>query len=116
MCNRSLQRALDRRLYLLLYGNAYGSPAGNPTWHFPEKVYESEETLRKVTVKFASSTYLPYTYLSFSHNGPSLQCAESALESILGDLSHTYFVGNAPMGHTVIQRTNNSEKVPSFTV
>lgn len=46
--SRSLQRALDRRLYLLIYGNTYGSPTGNPVWHFPEKVYESEETLRKV--------------------------------------------------------------------
>ncbi|MBD4020206.1 hypothetical protein GUI04_14570, partial [Xanthomonas citri pv. citri] len=46
---------------------------GQDVWHFPEKVYKSEETLRK--------------------------CAESALESVIGDLSHTYFVGNAPMGH-----------------
>ncbi|CAN6565621.1 unnamed protein product [Malus baccata var. baccata] len=69
---RSLQRALDRRLYLLLSGNTDGS-AGKSVWHFPEKVYQSEETLRK--------------------------CAESALKSVLGDLSHTYFVGNAPMGH-----------------
>ncbi|GAB4848255.1 hypothetical protein Ancab_002922 [Ancistrocladus abbreviatus] len=74
---RSLQRALDRRLYLLLFGNPYGAPNGKPVWHFPEKVYESEETLRK--------------------------CAESALKSIIGDLSHTYFVGNAPMAHMVIQ-------------
>ncbi|KAH6774778.1 decoy [Perilla frutescens var. hirtella] len=73
---RSLQRALDRRLYLLIYGTAYGSN-GTPVWHFPEKVYESELTLRK--------------------------CAESALETVIGDLSHTYFVGNAPMGHTSIQ-------------
>lgn len=115
MYNRSLQRALDRRLYLLLYGNAYGSPAANPAWHFPEKVYESEETLRKV-VKFASSTFLPRTHLPFSHNGSFLQCAESALESVLGDLSHTYFVGNAPMGHTVMQQTEDSVEVPSFKV
>lgn len=46
---RSLQRALDRRLYLLLYGSTYGDPTGNTAWHFPEKVYEPEETtLRKV--------------------------------------------------------------------
>ncbi|XP_068331043.1 uncharacterized protein [Pyrus communis] len=69
---RSLQRALDRRLYLLLYGKTDGS-AGKSVWQFPEKVYQSEETLRK--------------------------CAESALKSVLGNLSHTYFVGNAPMGH-----------------
>ncbi|GER45214.1 39S ribosomal protein L46 [Striga asiatica] len=73
---RSLQRALDRRLYLLIYGTAYGSN-GEPVWHFPEKIYESEQTLRK--------------------------CAESALKSVIGDLSDTYFVGNAPMGHMVMQ-------------
>lgn len=82
---RSLQRALDRRLYLLLYGDAYGSPKGQPVWHFPEKVYQSEETLRK--------------------------CAESALESVLGDLKHTYFVGNAPMGHIAMP----NKDTPSFT-
>ncbi|XP_015899574.3 uncharacterized protein LOC107432887 [Ziziphus jujuba] len=85
---KSLQRALDRRLYLLLYGSTYGSPTGNPVWHFPEKVYESEETLRK--------------------------CAESALESVVGDLSHTYFVGNAPMGHMVVQATENLADFSSF--
>ncbi|KAG8653502.1 39S ribosomal protein L46, mitochondrial isoform X2 [Manihot esculenta] len=79
--SRSLQRALDRRLYLLLYGKAYGS-SGEPVWHFPEKVYEAEDTLRK--------------------------CAESALHSVLGDLSHTYFVGNAPMGHMIIQPTDKA--------
>ncbi|KAF9600618.1 hypothetical protein IFM89_011201 [Coptis chinensis] len=85
---RSLQRALDRRLYLLLYGATYGCPGGNPVWHFPEKVYETEETLRK--------------------------CAESALKSVLGDLSHTYFVGNAPMGHMVIQPTDDMPDTLSF--
>ncbi|KAF2291178.1 hypothetical protein GH714_020535 [Hevea brasiliensis] len=79
---KSLQRALDRRLYLLLYGKAYGSPSGKAVWHFPEKIYEAEETLRK--------------------------CAESALQSVLGNLSHTYFVGNAPMGHMIIQPTDNA--------
>ncbi|KAF7826106.1 39S ribosomal protein L46, mitochondrial [Senna tora] len=85
---KSLQRALDRRLYLLLKGTAYGAPSGKPVWHFPEKVYGSEETLRK--------------------------CAESALESIIGDLSSTYFVGNAPMGHMVIQPTENAPDSASF--
>ncbi|GFY97376.1 decoy [Actinidia rufa] len=75
----SLQRALGRRLYLLLHSNPFGAPDGKPVWHFPEKVYESEETLRK--------------------------CAECALQSVIGDLSHTYFVGNAPMGHMVMQPT-----------
>jgi large subunit ribosomal protein L46 len=46
--HRSLQRALDRKLYLLLYGKVYGSPSDKPVWHFPEKVYESEETLNIV--------------------------------------------------------------------
>lgn len=55
---RSLQRALDQRLYLLLHGPAYGSPSGNPCWHFPEKAYESEETLRAVIV--LSSLYFPF--------------------------------------------------------
>lgn len=44
-----------------------------------------------------------------------MQCAESALESTIGDLSHTYFVGNAPMGHMVIQPTED-KKVPSIKV
>ncbi|KAE8707994.1 Desiccation-related protein [Hibiscus syriacus] len=30
-------------------------------------------------------------------------CAKSALESVLGGLSHTYFVGNAPMGHMMVK-------------
>ncbi|KAM3690945.1 hypothetical protein ACB098_09G161700 [Castanea mollissima] len=85
---KSLQRALDRRLYLLLYGKACGAPSDKPVWHFPEKVYETEETLRK--------------------------CAETALESVIGDLSHTYFVGNAPMGHMVIQPTESESDSPSF--
>ncbi|KAL0464852.1 UNVERIFIED_CONTAM: 54S ribosomal protein L17, mitochondrial [Sesamum latifolium] len=78
---RSLQRALDRRLYLLLFGTANGSK--EPVWHFPEKVYESEQTLR--------------------------ECAESALKSVIGDLSHTYFVGNAPMGHMIVPPSNNDQ-------
>ncbi|KAJ7951201.1 39S ribosomal protein L46, mitochondrial [Quillaja saponaria] len=85
---RSLQRALDRRLYLLLNGNAYGAPSDKPVWHFPEKLYESEETLRK--------------------------CAESALKSVLGDLAHTYFVGNAPMAHMVSGPSENILDSTSF--
>ncbi|XP_044502829.1 39S ribosomal protein L46, mitochondrial [Mangifera indica] len=84
---KSLQRALDRRLYLLIYGNSFGASDGKPVWHLPEKVYESEETLRK--------------------------CAEFALKSVLGDLSHTYFVGNAPMGHMVVQPTDKVQDIPS---
>ncbi|XP_022954202.1 39S ribosomal protein L46, mitochondrial-like isoform X1 [Cucurbita moschata] len=84
---KSLQRALDRRLYLLLYGASIGAPDKKPVWHFPEKAYETEETLRK--------------------------CAESALESVLGGLSHTYFVGNAPMAHMVVPPTETAQ-VPSL--
>ncbi|XP_011659322.1 39S ribosomal protein L46, mitochondrial isoform X2 [Cucumis sativus] len=79
---KSLKRALDRRLYLLLYGPSIGAPDEKPIWHFPEKAYETEETLRK--------------------------CAESALKSVLGDLSQTYFVGNAPMGHMVVPPTETA--------
>ncbi|KAK9669438.1 hypothetical protein RND81_13G130100 [Saponaria officinalis] len=85
---RSLQRALDRRLYLLLHGPPSGSPNEKPVWHFPEKPYENEETLRK--------------------------CAEFALQSVLGDLSHTYFVGNAPMGHMVASEKTESNPLKRF--
>ncbi|XP_041001900.1 39S ribosomal protein L46, mitochondrial-like [Juglans microcarpa x Juglans regia] len=85
---KSLQRALDKRLYLLLYGKAFGAPSGKPVWHFPERVHDSEKTLRK--------------------------CAESALASVIGDLSRTYFVGNAPMGHMVIQPTEHESDSSSF--
>ncbi|CAO2827374.1 unnamed protein product [Amaranthus hypochondriacus] len=85
---RSLQRALDRRLYLLLHGTTNASADGKPVWHFPEKVYKNEETLRK--------------------------CAESALQSVLGDLKHTYFVGNAPMGHMVFEPADKAGPLKRF--
>ena len=117
---RSLQRALDRRLYLLLYGKASGAPSDKPVWHFPEKFYETEETLRKVRVAIflaASSSFLSLPlFFSFHINSYCLQCAETALESVIGDLSHTYFVGNAPMGHMVILPTENESNSPSFKV
>ncbi|CAI0459209.1 unnamed protein product [Linum tenue] len=79
-------KANDRkRLYLLLYGKLHGSSDGKLVWHFPQKVYDSEDTLRK--------------------------CAETALQSVLGDLSHTYFVGNAPMCHLAVQP---AEKAPEL--
>ncbi|XP_020584302.1 39S ribosomal protein L46, mitochondrial isoform X2 [Phalaenopsis equestris] len=83
---KSLKRALDRRLYLLLYGSTFGAPSKKPVWHFPEKVYENEDTMRL--------------------------CAESALKSILGGLDHTYFVGNAPFAHMTIGPTENSPDSP----
>ncbi|CAK9156716.1 unnamed protein product [Ilex paraguariensis] len=52
---RSLQRALDRRLYLLLYGTTYEAPSEKPVWHFPEKVYNSEEALCKKSEQHISS-------------------------------------------------------------
>ncbi|KAG6663584.1 hypothetical protein CIPAW_02G035500 [Carya illinoinensis] len=79
---------LTKDFYLLLYGKAVGAPSGKPVWHFPEKVHDSEKTLRK--------------------------CAESALASVIGDLSRTYFVGNAPMGHMVIQPTEHESDASSY--
>lgn len=48
--------------------------------------------------------------------GIFLQCAESALKSVIGDLSHTYFVGNAPMGHMVIQPTESNNDLQQLKV
>ena len=110
--SRSLQRALDRRLYLLLYSNACGAPDGKPVWHFPEKVYESEETLRKVIV----APYLLTLLLVLPVIQKCLQCAECALQSVIGDLSHTYFVGNAPMGHMVMQPTEKVQDLQPLKV
>ncbi|KAL0739862.1 hypothetical protein Bca4012_081375 [Brassica carinata] len=85
---KSLYRALDKKLYLLVFGKPFGATSDKPVWHFPEKVYDSEPTLRK--------------------------CAESALKSVLGDLTHTYFVGNAPMAHMAIQPTEETPDLPSY--
>ncbi|WZZ56098.1 hypothetical protein YC2023_056205 [Brassica napus] len=85
---KSLYRALDKKLYLLIFGKPFGATSDKPVWHFPEKVYDSEPTLRK--------------------------CAESALKSVLGDLTHTYFVGNAPMAHLAIQPTEETPDLPSY--
>lgn len=41
-----------------------------------------------------------------------MQCAESALQSVIGDLSHTYFVGNAPMAHLVAHAANETPDLP----
>lgn len=84
---RSLHRALDRRLYLIVHGTPYGASGDNPVWHFPEKLYAKEETLRK--------------------------CAESVLQSIIGDLSNVYFVGNAPCGHRIVESKQSGHKDPS---
>ncbi|CAI5496360.1 unnamed protein product [Closterium sp. Naga37s-1] len=70
---RSLQRALDKRLYLLLKGPSLAGQSGSDTWHFPEKLYEGEDSMR--------------------------QCAERAAASSLGSSLDLYFVGNAPCAH-----------------
>ncbi|MCI22539.1 39s ribosomal protein L46 mitochondrial-like-like, partial [Trifolium medium] len=41
-------------------------------------------------------------------------CAESALKSVIGDLSNTYFVGNAPMAHMVVQPKEEQAGSASF--
>ncbi|AAF63174.1 T5E21.12 [Arabidopsis thaliana] len=82
------RKALDKKLYLLIFGKPFGATSDKPVWHFPEKVYDSEPTLRK--------------------------CAESALKSVVGDLTHTYFVGNAPMAHMAIQPTEEMPDLPSY--
>lgn len=84
-------------------------------WHFPEKVYESEDTMRKVNiVMWLSSSYFliffPLLIIEI------LQCAESALKSVIGDLSNTYFVGNAPMAHMIVQPTEEPSGSTSFKV
>lgn len=70
---RSLQRALSRRLYLLIRGVPYGGVKDSPVWHFIEKEYAKEDTLRL--------------------------CAEEAMKPFVSDPKNLYFVGNAPMGH-----------------
>lgn len=85
---RSPMRALDQRLYLLVHGSPYGTSSEKPVWHFPEKVYESEATLR--------------------------ECAELALKSVIGDLSHARFIGNAPLAHLSIRQTESKPDMQSF--
>ncbi|KAL4563783.1 hypothetical protein LXL04_027829 [Taraxacum kok-saghyz] len=41
---------------------------------------------------------------------------ESALEYVIGELSHTYFVGNAPMGHIAMPPAEKNKDTPSFKV
>ncbi|KAG0628943.1 hypothetical protein M758_1G064800 [Ceratodon purpureus] len=70
---RSLQRALTRRLYLLIRGIPYGGAKDTPVWHFPEKEYAKEDSLRL--------------------------CAEEVIKPFVSDPKDVYFVGNAPCGH-----------------
>lgn len=95
-------------------------------WHFPEKVYESEQTLRKVILlpthyfsfflvcRAFSLQFLDFKVLSENTKlaaSKYLQCAESALKSVIGDLSHTYFVGNAPMGHLIVRPSESDSSL-----
>ncbi|GJP35565.1 hypothetical protein CLOM_g11542 [Closterium sp. NIES-68] len=70
---RSLQRSLDKRLYLVLKGPSLAGQSGGDTWHFPEKIYENEDSMR--------------------------QCAERAAAASFGSSLSLYFVGNAPCAH-----------------
>ncbi|GKA72527.1 putative reverse transcriptase domain-containing protein, partial [Tanacetum coccineum] len=72
---------IEGGLYLLIYGHAYGTSKGQHVWHLPEKVYNYEETLCN----------------SLHYN-----------KSVIGDLSNTYFVGNAPMGHIAITKKSTA--------
>eukprot|EP00271_Cylindrocystis_brebissonii_P014757 TRINITY_DN36282_c0_g1_i1.p1 TRINITY_DN36282_c0_g1~~TRINITY_DN36282_c0_g1_i1.p1 ORF type:complete len:269 (-),score=48.12 TRINITY_DN36282_c0_g1_i1:182-988(-) len=70
---RSLSRALDQRLFLIVQGRPLRSDFSEPRWHFPEREYSNEATMR--------------------------QCAEKALTEKVGSEAELYFVGNAPCGH-----------------
>lgn len=70
---KSLQRALDRRLFLIVQGYPIGRSKEKAVWHFPERLYKNEETLRL--------------------------CAESVLVPNVAKADDVYFVGNAPCGH-----------------
>lgn len=88
-------------------------------WHFPEKPYESEETMRKVNIHcgFPLLIFFIFFCLLFIYLFIEiLQCAESALKSVIGDLSNTYFVGNAPMAHMVVQPNEDHSGSSSFKV
>ncbi|MCO5581789.1 hypothetical protein L7F22_035678 [Adiantum nelumboides] len=72
---KSLQRALDRRLFLIVQGYPLGYPKEKLIWHFPERLYKSEQTMRL--------------------------CAESVLVPTAAKEEDVYFVGNAPCGHFI---------------
>ncbi|KAF9606665.1 hypothetical protein IFM89_027709 [Coptis chinensis] len=133
---RSLQRALDRRLYLLLYEEEeeekkkkrhfVNANANTSKWEVRGKGVqmqpiapnqtEHEETLRKVKVHYCLLVSFDFLFFFFPilyFQVLTLYIA-SALKSVLGDLSYTYFVGNAPMGHMVIQPTDDMPDTPSF--
>uniref|UniRef100_M4CK32 Uncharacterized protein n=1 Tax=Brassica campestris TaxID=3711 RepID=M4CK32_BRACM len=82
----------DKKLYLLIFGKPFGATSDKTVWHF----FEKKSMIRS---QIFASNYL--------------QCAESALK-FLGDLTHIYFVGNAPMAHMAIQPTEETPDLPSY--
>jgi large subunit ribosomal protein L46 len=84
----SLKRALDHRLYLIMHGTPYGAPKDKPLWHFLEKLYTNQETLR--------------------------ECATSTLKSVIGGLSDCYFVGKSPCAHIIVQSKLSGNIDPSY--
>ena len=130
MC-RSLDRALTRRLYLLIRGTPYGGAKDSPVWHFPEKEYAKEDTLRKVgvcipwnskrckqfvalTLKYKVSHNSLHSLIILFNFFPclfSLQCAEEVIKPFVNNPADVYFVGNAPCGHLHYRLSEPNYKV-----
>lgn len=83
---KSLQRALDQRLYLIVQGYPLGYPKEKLVWHFPERLYKNEQTMRL--------------------------CAESVLVPTAAKENDVYFVGNAPCGHFFESHPDLKSKAP----
>ncbi|MCO5582042.1 hypothetical protein L7F22_035933 [Adiantum nelumboides] len=83
---KSLQRALDRRLFLIVQGYPLGYSKEKLIWHFPERLYKSEQTMRL--------------------------CAESVLVPTAAKEEDVYFVGNAPCGHFIETHPDLKTKTP----
>ncbi|KAI5063624.1 hypothetical protein GOP47_0022171 [Adiantum capillus-veneris] len=83
---KSLQRALDRRLFLIVQGYPLGYSKEKLIWHFPERLYKNEETLRL--------------------------CAESVLIPTAAKEEDVYYVGNAPCGHFIETLSDLKTKTP----
>lgn len=84
---KSLQRALDRRLYLIVQGYPLGRSKEKPIWHFPERIYKNEQTMRL--------------------------CAESVFVPTAAKEDDVYFVGNAPCGHFCESHLDPKSKTPT---
>eukprot|EP00250_Pteridium_aquilinum_P004942 c1511_g1_i1 orf=517-1359(-) len=83
---KSLQRALDRRLYLIVQGYPLGYSKEKLIWHFPERLFKNEQTMRL--------------------------CAESVLVPTAAKEDDVYFVGNAPCGHFSESQPDPKSKAP----